>query len=316
MKRIWLALLIPTLVAISCKNEDELDKLKEQEVVKLNQYIAKNHPDAQPTTSGMYIISEQEGSGEKPAENDVLVIKFKAILIDGKIVETSSKALAEEEHINSISTVDEPYKFSFINMLPGLKEGLLSMKKGGVAKLIIPSWLAYDKFYSSLIPSYSTLIYYIELLDVQKRPDTVASFESDQFVTSTLQMQVIDSSGFGFYTKKVVTGTGSIVQQNDVIHGYYECKLPDGRIVAQDTIDNWKIGSTIQDYPFMIFSAWNKMLASNEVRVGDEYELFVPWNKAHGKNAIYNLISGRQVIPPYSNLYYNKISIIKKITKN
>ena len=52
-------------------------------------------------------------------------------------------------------------------VIEGWEEGFLKMQKGAKAKLIIPSKLAYKgEGYGSLIPPYSTLIFEIELIDI------------------------------------------------------------------------------------------------------------------------------------------------------
>jgi FKBP-type peptidyl-prolyl cis-trans isomerase FkpA len=52
-------------------------------------------------------------------------------------------------------------------VIPGWDEGIAMMKKGGQAILIIPSTIAYGDRDMGDIPPYSTLVFDIELLDVQ-----------------------------------------------------------------------------------------------------------------------------------------------------
>ncbi|MCF0206127.1 MAG: FKBP-type peptidyl-prolyl cis-trans isomerase, partial [Bacteroidales bacterium] len=52
-------------------------------------------------------------------------------------------------------------------VIDGWEEGILLMKKGSVAQLIIPSNLAYGSEGKGDILPYSTLIFEIEIIDVQ-----------------------------------------------------------------------------------------------------------------------------------------------------
>jgi FKBP-type peptidyl-prolyl cis-trans isomerase FkpA len=52
-------------------------------------------------------------------------------------------------------------------VIAGWDQGLVGMKVGGIRRLIIPPSLAYGSIRNSSIPPYSTLVFEIELLDVQ-----------------------------------------------------------------------------------------------------------------------------------------------------
>ncbi len=52
-------------------------------------------------------------------------------------------------------------------MIAGWDQGLVGMKVGGIRRLVIPASLAYGAVRNSSIPPNSTLVFEIELLDVQ-----------------------------------------------------------------------------------------------------------------------------------------------------
>jgi FKBP-type peptidyl-prolyl cis-trans isomerase FkpA len=52
-------------------------------------------------------------------------------------------------------------------VITGWDQGLVGMKVGGIRRLVIPASLAYGAVRNSSIPPYSTLVFEIELLDVQ-----------------------------------------------------------------------------------------------------------------------------------------------------
>lgn len=71
----------------------------------------------------------------------------------------------------------DPYVFAKGSVLPGLWGGAEGLTNGSVARLIIPPALAYgDKGAARSIPPNATLVYEIEVMDVQKRaPDALES---------------------------------------------------------------------------------------------------------------------------------------------
>lgn len=109
------------------------------------------------SASGLLYKVEKEGSGEAPKDSDTVVVNYKGTLIDGK------------EFDNSY-TRGEPLSFRLDGVIPGWTEGLKNIKKGGKIELIIPPDLAYGKNGVPGIPSNSTLVFDVELLDIKPAP--------------------------------------------------------------------------------------------------------------------------------------------------
>ncbi len=108
-----------------------------------------------PTSTGLYFIQSEEdkGTGPAPTPGRIVMTKYEGRLLNDTVFDSSDK-------------------FSFVygtgTVMAGWDEALGKMKKGGKVKLIVPSSLAYGQQASAKIPSYSTLIFDIELLNVQK----------------------------------------------------------------------------------------------------------------------------------------------------
>ena len=84
-----------------------------------------------------------------------MVVNYKGTLIDGK------------EFDNSY-TRGEPLSFRLDGVIPGWTEGLKNIKKGGKIQLVIPPDLAYGKTGVPGIPANSTLVFDVELLDINR----------------------------------------------------------------------------------------------------------------------------------------------------
>ena len=52
-------------------------------------------------------------------------------------------------------------------VIPGLEQGMAGMKAGGARRIVIPSSLAYGGSRNGPIPPFSTVIFEVDLLDVQ-----------------------------------------------------------------------------------------------------------------------------------------------------
>lgn len=128
---------------------------EEQELSILQNYLQNANIEQQPTNSGMYVIEKQQGSGEKIAQGNLVTLNFTLTLVDGKLIETSLGR--------------QPMRFVFgrDKMIPGWEEAMPMLSKGSVCQLIVPSKLAYGVEGKGDILPYSTLIFDIEILDVQ-----------------------------------------------------------------------------------------------------------------------------------------------------
>jgi FKBP-type peptidyl-prolyl cis-trans isomerase FkpA len=113
---------------------------------------------AQKTESGMIYKQLQEGTGASPTPTDVVRVHYRGTLPDGKEFDSSYKR-------------GEPATFPLNGVIRCWTEGVQKMKVGGKAKLVCPADLAYgDRGAPPDIPGGATLVFEVELLDVQANP--------------------------------------------------------------------------------------------------------------------------------------------------
>lgn len=124
----------------------------------IQEYLKKNNLDIKDSGSGLYYIETEKGSGEQPAEGNLVRVNYTARLLKtDKIVESTKNNGAQKE-----ITLSPRY------VMPGLIKGICMMKEGGTATLIIPSHLAYGASGSQNVPPNSPLIFEVELVKVYK----------------------------------------------------------------------------------------------------------------------------------------------------
>ena len=119
-------------------------------------YLEENAKREGVTTvaSGLQFEVVSEGEGEKPAATDVVKVHYKGTLLDGTEFDSSYAR-------------NEPTTFPLNRVIAGWTEGLQLMPVGSKYKFTIPSELAYGDRDLGKIPANSTLVFEVELLEIQ-----------------------------------------------------------------------------------------------------------------------------------------------------
>lgn len=108
------------------------------------------------TASGLKYMMLREGNGKKPKITDRVKVHYTGTLIDGTKFDSS---------------VDrgEPITFALNQVIPGWTEGLQLMDEGSKYMLYIPYNLGYGEQQAGAIPPGSTLIFEVELLEINPK---------------------------------------------------------------------------------------------------------------------------------------------------
>lgn len=107
------------------------------------------------TESGLQYKVIKLGNGEKPKATDRVVCNYRGTLIDGTEFDSSYKR-------------NEPTTFALNSVIPGWTEGFQLMPAGSKFELYIPYELAYKAQDRGNIKPFSTLIFEIEFLKIEK----------------------------------------------------------------------------------------------------------------------------------------------------
>lgn len=111
------------------------------------------------TESGLRYYDIVEGDGAEAATGDTVTVNYTGWLTDNVKFDSSLD-----------SGVPFPFTLGTGSVIPGWDEGVAGMKVGGKRQLVIPAELGYGETGSGAIPPGATLIFEVELLDVQKAP--------------------------------------------------------------------------------------------------------------------------------------------------
>lgn len=149
--------------------EDQLmNEQQKREYDTIDQYILKKSLKAVKQESGLYYINQFEGEGEVAKYGDQVLVNYSVSTLDGKVIDTNIKTIAQNSGIFSKDRSYDPFSFTLGDegLIAGWTQGITLMKKGGKAKLIIPSKLGYgQKSYGPIKPN-TILIFDITLINI------------------------------------------------------------------------------------------------------------------------------------------------------
>ena len=124
-------------------------------------YFSKNNIKATKAPSGIYYTTETEGSGEEIHPGKTVSIKYIGKTLDGKVFDANTGPEAKR-------TNDYTFMIGRGDIIPGMEEGVLLMKKGGKSTIYIPSELGYGADGAGdVIPPYAVLIFEVEVTNVK-----------------------------------------------------------------------------------------------------------------------------------------------------
>jgi len=161
MKIIWNVLKISKIALIvvlimlgfnACdKKETSLQKFQKEKDAR-DKYINDHNITTVPTYSGLYYIETLAGTGEKVTGGRIITVNYVGKFLDGNVFDSGTGF---------------EFMVNIGNVIAGWDEAVLYMRDGGKATLIIPSDLAYGPYGNSAIPGYTTLVFDIEITNVQ-----------------------------------------------------------------------------------------------------------------------------------------------------
>ena len=146
------------LVSASKAKAEAIAKSAQEEGDKYRADFAKDK-DVKTTKSGLLYKIENAGKGEAIKATDTVKVHYTGKLPNGKVFDSSVER-------------GQPVEFQLNQVIPGWTEGLQLVKKGGKIQLVIPPSLGYGKQGAGAsIPPNSTLIFDVEVLDVNPKSE-------------------------------------------------------------------------------------------------------------------------------------------------
>ena len=162
MKRIVFSslFLIIAVAAFFACNNDDFGKLRENELIKLDEFIRNNYPDVDSKPSGLYYIETKSGVGDSVKAGDIVQIFYSTWTIDSVLI--------DETNGYSLGHRFEPFEYTVGagSAISGLEEASQFMKPGTCANLVLPSELAYGQNGTTGVAGFTTLLMEVEVYKV------------------------------------------------------------------------------------------------------------------------------------------------------
>lgn len=171
MKRLLQAGFIILILApafFACK-ENDLEKMRQNELERLSEYINLHYQNEEPKQSGLYFIPVKENTDTTEIKPGDRVQVFYATWAFNSELDS---ILLDETSGYTDGYRYEPYEFIVggNSAIQGLQEAVTYMTKGEVANLVIPSELAYAQTGSAGIAPFTTLLMQVEIYKVYPAP--------------------------------------------------------------------------------------------------------------------------------------------------
>lgn len=215
--------------------------------------------DATVTDSGLQYVEVIAGTGASPTSGDIVEFHFVGRLADGTVFGDS---YTQGQPLSVIVGRDQ--------LVPGWEEGLLLMKEGGQASLIIPPDLAFGETGAGgVIPPNATISMDIELLSVTTPPAPAAVDEAD-FTTT--------ESGLKFYD--LVEGSGGSPETGDSVTVDFTIWLQDGAGFIASSTQSQQPLSFVLGRGDIVFPGWDEGMLT--MQTGGTRQLIVPPDLALG----------------------------------
>jgi thimet oligopeptidase len=247
--------------------------LETQQPVDVPGAIVYGEPSISDTGLEWWAIEGGSGNGITPLPTDKVMVHYTGWLEDGTMFDSS---------------VDrgEPITFPLNRVIPGWTEGVGRMNVGDKFKLRIPSELGYGTRGGRTIPPNATLIFDVELIDINPISSFAKVPPMEQLPGDAVTGDISRSdSGLQWYD--IVEGDGETpTGPESSVEVHYTGWLTDGT-KFDSSVDR---GETISFSLNGVIAGWTEGVGS--MKVGGKRKLIIPANLGYGDRGAGGLIPG------------------------
>ncbi len=170
IKRGFIALFIIASFACS-KQEDPFDPFAQFEIdiTAINEYLNANNLTAEVDDSGVRYIIDNVGNGVAPKIGERVFVNYEVFLFDGTFIDTSIEQTARDNNAFNSQRAYVPFEFVIGGgtVIQGFDLGTRLLTEGGSGTFLIPSVLAYENRGTANIPPNASLLFTIELVEIE-----------------------------------------------------------------------------------------------------------------------------------------------------
>jgi peptidylprolyl isomerase len=228
------------------------------------------------TPSGLQITEINEGEGTLARKGDVMFIVYTAWYVGGN-------------QFDSYQDRETPYRFrlGFQQVLPGLEEGVATMRPGSKRILVLPPELAFGKEGKGMVPADTWVRFDVELVKIEPGPIEPTPWSDVGYEIAVTQtgLQYID----------YVIGDGEMPRRDSEIIVHYSGFLDDGTVFDSSYYRGAPIRFSLRGGE--LIPGWIEGIAT--MREGGKRKLIIPPHLAYGEKGY------RKTVPPNATLTYD-----------
>lgn len=249
-----IAIALAGISLFSCAQEkDETSESVQRRI--LDAYLQTYYPSATKTSSGLVVLSKQDGKGEVPQNYQVAYISYNTKDLAGNYQSTTNKDVAETLGVYSPSRYYGPafMEIGYGSIIEGLHEALCMMNKGSKMTVIIPPWLSkYDYQYESGSNSETQSVSVIYEITMEHVITNIKNFQIDSLEAfRDIYYPGLDSVAEGYYFKKLSGTVTDTIEADKSANVWYVGRLLDGYIFdtnIEDTAKKYGIYNSSSTY--------------------------------------------------------------------
>lgn len=147
---------------------DKKDQM-DSDIAIIDAYLKKNKITAETTENGLRYVILEEGAGPKPQVGDQVQVNYTGNVLEGGYFDTSVEEKAKEFGLHDPRRPYGPFEFVLGTggVIHGWDEGIALLSEGTIARLYIPSPMAYgDQQRSEVIVANAILEFEVELVGI------------------------------------------------------------------------------------------------------------------------------------------------------
>jgi FKBP-type peptidyl-prolyl cis-trans isomerase FkpA len=282
-----LALLGCLILFNSCKKEYESVETMDTRVIE--EYLAKNNIPELKDPSGFYYQIISEGTGAAVANTDSVYYSYDFKHANG------TSFLKNGDYTIPGTFLGYTDRFNFLT-IPGVRLTLDKLKKGGTAKVILPSRMAFGKNGQTALGVESNEIIVIDLglLDFSKQHE-VDNFLINKFLTANNLQTMTDPTRVRYIISAEGTNKQDL-KETSVVNVKYTGRLLNGTVFDSSTDG---VSFTLNE----LIQGWYKVMPG-KIGTGGKIRLLIPSDLGYGKSAQTDA-SGNVTIPGNSCLDFD-----------
>jgi len=320
MFKIFTVLAVSIVFLSACVDEvDPSDKEIQNNI--MTAYMELNYPNVEADSSGIYIVDNTPGNGDRVVEDDYIQVEYLITNLYGDISSYTSEDLAKQLGTYATNKYYGPliWHVASGDVYPGVDNLVETMNDGGQATAIIAPWLltdySYTTYATSSIKKYTVKIDGI-IKDIDAYEDNLLQTYSDTYHNS------VDSLEDGFYFKMIEEGEhedSDTITDGEYMKVNYVGRYLNGQVFDTNVADTalkygfYSDSDTYSTLSITYYSDYDTMVsygssyvegfikALNKMDWGDHAVTFFHSDLAYGDSGNLSSNSG---IPPYTPLCF------------